>query len=210
MDTLAWRRKAQWTYYPEDHIGRPEGRAKAFPGTPVCKDSPFYRTRPSWAWSQDCNPLGSNDFRSTKHNIYEASLTGARRPHSAERACASFPTARQHVRAWVEDQRTRLLVADVSCEGSSVAIFPRAHSAQPEVQAGRPRDRRRAAVRHSEVAEPPRSQPQPPMPAPSGNGSNSGPTSTSKPATWRFAPKSSSITRPRRRGRWWCRSMAAR
>ena len=26
-DTLSWKRKAQWSYYPDDHIGRPEGVA---------------------------------------------------------------------------------------------------------------------------------------------------------------------------------------
>ena len=28
MDTFQWRRKGQWTVYPDDHIGRCEGIAK--------------------------------------------------------------------------------------------------------------------------------------------------------------------------------------
>ena len=57
-DELSWRRKAQWTYYPGDQIGRPEGRARAFPGTPLCPDL-VYRQAPTWPWSQDTTPQGS-------------------------------------------------------------------------------------------------------------------------------------------------------
>ena len=120
-DQLAWRRKALWTYYPEDHIGRPEGRAKAFPGTPLAKDV-LYREAPAWPWSQDTNPLGSADFRSTKAHIYEASLTGA---DGAGLRVVSDGT--QHARVWVGDSSNHLLVSDVHCECKTAfaeAILP--------------------------------------------------------------------------------------
>jgi len=59
---LAWDRNAEFSVYPDDHIGRPRGRAKAInqhkAGIP-----------PTNAWSSDNTPLGTNDFRSTKRNI---------------------------------------------------------------------------------------------------------------------------------------------
>ncbi len=111
-DTLSWRRKAQWTWYPEDHIGRPEGTAKAFPGTPLCAETPFYKTKPTWLWSQDTTPQGSADFRSTKANIYEASLTAA-----DGMGLRVVSDGNQHVRAWADGAINRLLVSDVNCEG---------------------------------------------------------------------------------------------
>ena len=32
FDLLTWDRKALWTHYPDDHIGRPKGQAHAFKG----------------------------------------------------------------------------------------------------------------------------------------------------------------------------------
>ncbi len=66
-DTLAWRRKAEWRVYPEDHIGRPAGTARAFP-EPTAGD---VAARP---WGADPSPMGSNDFRSTKRAIHWAGL----------------------------------------------------------------------------------------------------------------------------------------
>lgn len=132
MDTLAWRRKAQWTYYPDNHIGRPVGHAKAFSGAPVCLGSPFYRSQPAWPWSQDCFPAGSNDFRSTKHNIYEASLTG----EGAGAGVRVLSDGSQHVRAWIDGDLARMLVADVSCEGCLVRYFRERILPSPQLKPG--------------------------------------------------------------------------
>ncbi len=43
---ISWRRKALWSVYPENHIGRPEGTAR----------------------------LGTDDGRAEKENIYEATV----------------------------------------------------------------------------------------------------------------------------------------
>jgi hypothetical protein len=130
-DTLAWRRKTQWTYYPDDHIGRPEGKSKAFPGTPICQGSPFYHTEPIWLWSQDTTPQGSADFRSTKANIYEASLTDA-----AGSGLRVISDGSQHVRAWADGTANRLLVSDVNCEGCLEYFFQERVLPSPEFKPG--------------------------------------------------------------------------
>jgi hypothetical protein len=69
MGRLQWDRNADWTYYPDDHIGRPHGVAmvhSTMPQTVPPGDRPY---------SQDDHPWGCNDFRSTKRHIYRASLT---------------------------------------------------------------------------------------------------------------------------------------
>jgi hypothetical protein len=84
---LSWQRDSQWSAYPDDHIGRSRGIAvKTRPGR---VDS--YRVRPSWPWNEDmCDYYlfgknsdrhWTNDFRSTKTNIYfGAATTGATGP----------------------------------------------------------------------------------------------------------------------------------
>ena len=75
MDTacreIQWRRQSEWDVYPDDHIGRPEGRAQASgPAT-----APPYTTKPTWPWHLDANEFGTRDFRAAKYNVYEAELT---------------------------------------------------------------------------------------------------------------------------------------
>jgi len=69
MGRLEWDRNADWSYYPDDHIGRPRGVAmvhNTIPQTVPPGDRPY---------SQDDHPWGCNDFRSTKRHIYQARLT---------------------------------------------------------------------------------------------------------------------------------------
>ena len=68
MGRLEWDRNAEWSYYPEDHIGRPHGVAQVH--------SAFSQTIPptNRPYSQDNHAWGCNDFRSTKRHIYWASL----------------------------------------------------------------------------------------------------------------------------------------
>jgi len=111
LDTLAWNRKAQWNYYPDDHIGRPVGKAKAFRGQEWPRSSP--RAQPKWPWALDNTPAGTNDFRSTKHNIWRASLTA-----TAGRGLLVLSDSHQSARAWVAGNRICLLVACHSNDGS--------------------------------------------------------------------------------------------
>jgi beta-galactosidase len=70
FDRLEWQRRAEYTSYPEDHVGRPHGTAPAHP--PVAQSVPP-GNRP---FSLDDHAWGSNDFRSSKRGIYRASLSG--------------------------------------------------------------------------------------------------------------------------------------
>jgi hypothetical protein len=99
-DTLLWDRKAEWSSYPADHIGRPIGTTAAF--APHGDAVP-----PSWPWSLDNTPMGSNDFRSTKRNIHWAALTYPEGP-----ALLVEGEGRKHIRAIVESERISLHVLD--------------------------------------------------------------------------------------------------
>jgi beta-galactosidase len=100
IDTLFWKRRGEWTTYPEDHIGRNEGRARAHSGAPAIVPPPH-------AFSQDDSPFGSNDFRSTKRNIERASITD---PHGFGFAIES--NGEQHLRAAVEAEGIAVCVND--------------------------------------------------------------------------------------------------
>ncbi len=92
---LRWSRKAEWRVYPEDHIGRPRGRARAAIAHP-------HGLPPSWPWSHDATSMGTNDFRSTKRRIHWAAVGIDGGPGVLIRSDGS-----QHVRAMVESDRSR-------------------------------------------------------------------------------------------------------
>jgi hypothetical protein len=114
FDTLTWERKGLWSFYPEDHIGRARGTARAFPpNVDVCSQAGPKRA-PSWPWKDDATPHGSNDFRSTKENILSACL----RAGDGRGAIEVVSDGTQHVRAWVDGSRVRLLVARYTNAGA--------------------------------------------------------------------------------------------
>jgi beta-galactosidase len=112
--TLTWRRKAYWSSYPEDHIGRSQGTATAFRDDVPTSGVVGPRVEPHWSWSLDGNRHGTNDFRSTKMNILEASLLSNR-----GNGLRVLSDGSQHVRCWVDGNRVRLLVADYTNEGTA-------------------------------------------------------------------------------------------
>jgi hypothetical protein len=73
---LSWERRALWSVYPDDHIGRAAGRApRTGPGSGA-----RYRSEPGWTWGLDeldwyldgtaaRGGRGTNDFRSLKANV---------------------------------------------------------------------------------------------------------------------------------------------
>ncbi|MGA2075622.1 MAG: glycoside hydrolase family 2 TIM barrel-domain containing protein [Terriglobia bacterium] len=86
ISKLAWDGKALWSAYPPDHIGRPQGSAMREPNGAA----ESYRNTPQGPWAQDTKNFflygredpgrhGTNDFRSLKENIRQASclLTGS-------------------------------------------------------------------------------------------------------------------------------------
>jgi len=97
-DLLQWERRAEWSVYPPDHIGRPVGSipAQADHGSGL---------PPKWSWAQDDSPMGSNNFRSTKRNIM---WTALRCPDGA--GVLVLSDGRQHARATVETARISLYV----------------------------------------------------------------------------------------------------
>lgn len=120
LDTLHWQREGLWTIYPEDHIGRLCGTARAFVSNERCGPS-GPRRQPDYPWMLDSNALGTNDFRSTKEMIYRASLA-----NSMSCGVLVLSDGSHHVRAWVDNERNSLLVAEYSNAGAE--RFFRSHA----------------------------------------------------------------------------------
>jgi hypothetical protein len=117
-NNLSWYRNGFWSSYPEWHIGRISGQATPFP------PDVFYLNRlgvrPEVEWRLDANSLGTNDFRSTKENIYRAALT-----NSDGNGVAAVSDGRQSFRSFVNGNSINFLVADYSNGGAE--IFFAAH-----------------------------------------------------------------------------------
>jgi beta-galactosidase len=94
VERFSWSRKALWSYYPPDHIGRPTGTA-----TPDSAQAELTKVdRPD-----------AFDFNSTKFNCDWASLTDA----AGRGLCLVFsPDQRQHVRGGVTADQTCTLVVN--------------------------------------------------------------------------------------------------
>lgn len=99
-DILSWVRNADWSVYPDDHIGRPIGTATAF----AKHDE---SVPPKWPWSQDNSPMGSNDFRSTKRNIQFASIS-----YASGIGASIWSNGNQNLRAMVDTDRIVINVSD--------------------------------------------------------------------------------------------------
>lgn len=110
-----WRRDGLWSVYPEDHISRPVGEADLFYSGLPSHLNP--RVEPTWSWSLDYNELGSNDFRSTRRNIWYAGLTNA-----AGNKVTAVSDGKQHWRSWLEKDRIRFLVADFVTAGNEMFL----------------------------------------------------------------------------------------
>ena len=100
MDRLSWKRTGEWTWYPPDHIGALSGDVLAHTGRP-----PF--VIPTWPYSEDDSPMGSNNFRSTKRNITEASIRDA-----AGQGWTIHSDGTQHLRASVASDRVVVYIND--------------------------------------------------------------------------------------------------
>jgi hypothetical protein len=100
MDRLAWKRTGEWTWYPEDHISALSGDVQAHTGKPAF-------VIPTWPYAEDDSPMGSNDFRSTKRNIREASVRDA-----AGRGWTIHSDGNQNLRVSVESDRVAVYVND--------------------------------------------------------------------------------------------------
>ncbi|MEN0019296.1 MAG: glycoside hydrolase family 2 TIM barrel-domain containing protein [Planctomycetota bacterium] len=114
--TVQWTRRGLWSLYPSTHIGRTEGTAR-LNGLSVDRGS-----WPSHPWALDDSPLGSNDFRASKHNFFEVSLTDDK-GHGMRALSDGDDTSR----SWMEGGTVRWLVAGYSNAGNEP--FFRSHAA---------------------------------------------------------------------------------
>ncbi len=117
FDTLTWQRNAPYTWYPADHVGRPQGSTKANPVARKLVEEPG--VEPKHPWSLDANALGTADFRSTRANIEQASLSDGTSAFTVR-----SPDASQAIRAWVDGDCIRLFVAGFNTGGSDGFFAP--------------------------------------------------------------------------------------
>ncbi len=111
FDTLSWSRKGLWSVYPDNHIGRPLGAAKALAERRTFK----FREMPAWDWKDDQTELGSNDFRSTKSALFWAALT------SQKGAGLLLVSDGKHAaRAFLDGNRIGWLIADFNTGGGDL------------------------------------------------------------------------------------------
>jgi hypothetical protein len=110
-DTLTWQRRGLWSEYPAEHIGRPHGSARAY-RQPTGAE-PAITVPPTWGWHEDQTAAGTNDFRSTKHQVVQALA------HSQDGRGLRFVAAgTQHVRVSMEGYGVRMLCLDAADHGS--------------------------------------------------------------------------------------------
>jgi len=83
IDTIQWKRRALWTTYPKDHIGRPEGiaikwklHADVLPGEKITW--PFAEDSHCFYFSQDQRYNAPVDFLATKQDIERFSATAGK------------------------------------------------------------------------------------------------------------------------------------
>lgn len=128
-ENLKWYRKGFWSSYPLWHIGRINGEALPFPS------NVFYINKlgvePSGEWRFDANSLGTNDFRSTKDNIYWAALT---RPAGA--GIMAVSDAKHSFRSWVNDNKINFLVAGYSNGGGEMFFASHLESERKPLKPG--------------------------------------------------------------------------
>lgn len=115
FDKTFWRRKGMWSVYPADHISRPVGEAELFYAGLPAKEDP--RVKPSNSWNMDFNQLGSNDFRSTRRNIWFAGLKDDQGNQLMVKS-----NGEQHWRSWLEGDVIRFLVADFVTAGNEMFL----------------------------------------------------------------------------------------
>lgn len=118
---LSWKRKGYWSVYPAEGIDALEGRAKAFNPRLTVSGVAGPSKRSTVSWSLDQTAAGSNLFRSTKENIYRATLSNA-----DDAAVSVKSDGMQHVRAWKDGDCIRLLVADYSNAGRENFLYSHA------------------------------------------------------------------------------------
>ena len=114
FDRIQWKRKGYWSVYPVNHVGSLSGEAMAYdPSLPISGLAGPSK-QPKKDWSFDQTTTGSNLFRATKENIYEATLLDS----GATLRVKILSDGRQHVRPWKTREGICFLVADYNNAGN--------------------------------------------------------------------------------------------
>jgi beta-galactosidase len=121
FDRLNWKRKAEFTAYPANDIGRPEGMATLNAKHAYAAEE--WGVVPKSDWKDDANDLGSNDFRSTKRYIQNVSLQ-----NNNGDVVKVFSDGTQASRSWLQDEYMNWLIADY-CNNGSEPFYGSPHSA---------------------------------------------------------------------------------
>jgi len=120
FDKLTWKRKGEFTSYPANDIARQEGTATL--------NAKHVNGVEEWGvvqkgdWKDDANDLGSNDFRSTKRYIQNATL----QDNNGDTVTV-LSDATQASRSWLQDERINWLIADY-CNNGSEPYYGSPHS----------------------------------------------------------------------------------
>jgi beta-galactosidase len=120
FDQLNWKRKAEFTAYLVNDIGRPEGMARL--NAKHVNAVEEWGVIPNGDWKDDANDLGSNDFRSTKRYIQKASLNDKDGDN-----VTLLSDATQASRSWLQDEHINWLIADY-CNNGSEPFYGSPHS----------------------------------------------------------------------------------
>ena len=123
FDKVQWKRKGYWSVYPQDHLGALEGEAVAYDASLSISGLAGPSEQPSKAWGFDQTAAGSNLFRATKENIFEAMLcdkSGVR--------VQILSDGTQHLRPWKTAEGISFLVADYNNAGNDT--FLTSHSSK--------------------------------------------------------------------------------
>jgi hypothetical protein len=121
FDQLQWKRKAEFSAYPQNDIARPEGTAVLNARHAVAVEESG--VAPKGDWKDDANDFGSNDFRSTKRYILNASLQ-----NNGGDAVHVLSDATQASRSWLQDEHINWLIADY-CNNGSEPFYGSPHNA---------------------------------------------------------------------------------
>ena len=125
FNRLRWSRKAEWTCYPDNHIGRPEGETQA-QGVDT-----RWGVEPAAPWSADHHSMGCNDFRATRTRIKYLDVMAA-----DGRAIRFNGRGEQAVRAWLEGDTVKVLVAEYSTGGDDSFLREYYESERRHLKAG--------------------------------------------------------------------------
>ena len=125
FDQVTWERTANFSGFPKEHIARLRGTAPAFyDGKPNYKvdekgtvHRKFMRKQPNHPWSEDCNELGSADFRGTRTGIlfYQLSAKNGDK-------VTILSDGKQAGRCRVDGDKTRLYSIDIDTGGAELFL----------------------------------------------------------------------------------------